>query len=783
MPAKKKKVTTTDSNQLNEGIFASLVNENKNITTFEDTDAALVKDWLPTLIPSVDSVLLGGFPLSGRVTEIFGQPSVGKSLALGESIPTPKGKIPLKDLKVGDTVFDMYGKPTKIKGYYPQGKLDVYEVTLTDGRTLKVSKDHIWGVYTSRGNLINKTTQELLDAGIYLDKRHPRFKIPSGGYRIDYPSKEIPVDPYTLGVLLGDGCLTFSQLTISSQDPYVINKVATNLSSTFGDLEVMHQETSSKYRWQYKVIGRAKNNCYLKTKEVLNGVINIPVKTKGKYIPECYMYNDYNVRLSLAQGLLDTDGHVAVSKGHSAHLSWVSVNEELADQFASLLRSLGYRVTKHAYAHKYKDSIEYTLRILSSIEELKKLVTLPRYLEKFEGVPEKHRDYSKISIKSIEPLGYKAEMACLYVDNKEHLFLANDYVVTHNTTITHSALAVAQKTGKVIPVIYDIEGTVNKERLRELGVDPSKVITLKPTKNSDGSYTQITVEQVFQHMIDLLASIKAKEDKEIDNGLRNPEDRVTVLFIWDTVAMTLPDIAAKAEVGAQQVGQQARALSDGIRRVNVNLLKNNGALIALNQARDDIGGNAFIKETKTVGGNGWQHELSLRLLMTGGSKEKVNATDKTNIGKTVRLHFKKSKVGNNDGAVAEAVLLKDTGFDIYYNAYLSAKDNKIIEQRGSWFRYVTENGESIQKHNADWTAFLKSDEGFPVFTEIWQRLVKLYFPQCYPPLFNSSVVLTEEAFPFIKGLREYYSKIQDKLPMEEQNTNYRVWKRERSETK
>lgn len=349
------------------------------------------------------------------------------------------------------------------------------------------------------------------------------------------------------------------------------------------------------------------------------------------------------------------------------------------------------------------------------------------------------------------------------------------------STLTHSALAIAQRTGNVVPVIYDIEGTINRERLVELGVDPSRVMTLVPERKRDGTVNQITVEQVIAHMIKTLADVHNSVEAEIKAKKRNPEDKVLVLFIWDTVAMTQANMQASAEVGAQTVGQQSRALSEGIRKLNPNLLANNGALIALNQARADIGGNnPFIKETKTVGGNAWQHEMSLRLLMRAGSKEKASGSDKDNvIGKTVRLSFKKSKVGSNDGAVAEGILLKDTGFDLEYNVLQEAKDKKLVTS-GAWVKYVDDNGEIFNKRNADWIGFLKSPEGRPVFTELWQKLIKIDFPECYPPLFNTTLVLSEDKFPFVAGLREYYINIQEQLPIENQNTNYRVWKKERS---
>ena len=387
------------------------------------------------------------------------------------------------------------------------------------------------------------------------------------------------------------------------------------------------------------------------------------------------------------------------------------------------------------------------------------------------------------------------------------------------STVVAELLKNAQKLGLAV-IYFDTERTTSNTRLKQLGVDPNYVLTMQPTQNRDGSITPLTVEDIFDTMISTMAEVHSKDPKQ------------HILFVWDTVAMTQPRMIAEKDIGSQTVGQQARALTEGIRKLNDNMVKNGGALIALNQERADMSGG-FISEPTTIGGYGWIHEMSLRLYLSKGKKITVSSTDKTKIGQGIYIKFIKSKVGDNDGARAEGAILKDTGFDLNYNLYKEAEDKGLIT--GTQYKiYVTDNGEEIKYRAKDWLSFLhkrdvdldklkqandkakvankklskqneKAKNPVPlykelnadqfkkvselkqqaneVFTEIFQKLIKQDFPTCYPPLFNKNIELTDEEFPFLKGLRDYYIKIQEGLDEDDQHTNYRIWKQSHEASK
>lgn len=345
------------------------------------------------------------------------------------------------------------------------------------------------------------------------------------------------------------------------------------------------------------------------------------------------------------------------------------------------------------------------------------------------------------------------------------------------STLTEEAIKVALSMG-VFVVLFDVEGTTSEDRLESVGIDPSQVIVYSPDRKKDGTVEPITVEDVMQELIELPAKLHAKDPNK------------KIMFVWDTLAMTMPKTIADKGVGEQSVGQQARALSEGFRKATPNLIANGSGLIILNQARDDIGGNPFLSTVKTVGGKAVEHTDSMRLYMSRVKKITPNATDKTDIGHYAQFKFVKSKLGDNGGKFSVAAIMHDdsrglVGLDFEYNVYLEAQEAGLLP-KGTWKSWTIQagehKGEEVKHQNKDWVTYLKSDEGQEVLKELWQALIKKEFPKCYPPLFNVNAPLTEDDYPFVKGMQDYYIKIQEGLNMQSQHPNYKFWKARHKDT-
>lgn len=329
------------------------------------------------------------------------------------------------------------------------------------------------------------------------------------------------------------------------------------------------------------------------------------------------------------------------------------------------------------------------------------------------------------------------------------------------TTLTSTIIKSAIKLGMVV-IYFDVEGTQGSSRLEELGVDTSKVLTYTPKRKKDGTIQELSIEEIGKIMISTLAKIHSMDP-----------DRYT-LFVWDSVAITESEMEANTQLGNTTVGQQAKALTILGRKLQTNLIHNNGVLWAINQARDDINApNPKYAGIKTIGGEGWQHLLTTDISLAKSGKIKAKSSDTEPIGTMTRVQVVKSKAGDNWGRQFGMAIIGATGYDFEWNLVGSAQANGFIS-KGAWPKYVDLAGNEHKEQTIlNLVEFFKQPENEDLKYELWQRLVKKYFPKCYPPLFNANLFMHEADFPMIKGLRPYYIKVQQQLPEEQQDYNYK----------
>ena len=305
---------------------------------------------------------------------------VGKSVPNNVIIPTPQGDKKVGDIKPGDYLFDAFGKPTKVLAIYPQGKKEVWEVTFKDGRKARCCKDHLWSYCTGGQQLESKKNRCFLTSTLEEISRKELYK-EGQGYQIlvpmqkavQYPERQYLIDPYILGLLLGNG--------------------------------------SSKCQNNHK---------------------SLMFSSSDKFIPSEYLLGSIEQRFELLNGLLDIDGSVDKEKGR---ILYYTVSPKLKDNVVELARSLGFKTSVVEDSHK-NINLCYKIEISGTPEDKIKLFKLQRkkdlILEWFNNGKEKENNLFNPIIK-IENLKYSEEMTCFLVDNEEHLFLMNDYIVTHNT--------------------------------------------------------------------------------------------------------------------------------------------------------------------------------------------------------------------------------------------------------------------------------------------------------------------------------------------------------------
>lgn len=396
---------------------------------------------LPVSSKLLNSVVNG--QVAGNITMVAGASGAGKAQPISTIIPTPKGDRMMGDLKVGDYVFDRQGNPTKILGVFPQGELDAYEVTLGDGRKTICNDEHLWSYYTSKGNLNTKTLREMMDIGINKGVGK-RWRIPTNE-AVQYKEKELPLSPYALGAFIGDGSLSLplKPIVLSSVDEFVVSKVATEIGAvgykkvpSENHSWVFHHEPR-EYSYSGGMYGQTinKTRFQITTKELFEKIPDLMTTSHHKFIPKEYLNGSIKQRTDLLQGLMDTDGYI--QNGDRYQVRYSTMSEQLGKDVVSLCLSLGYLATLIVSDRKEK-GIEYSVNINIPNEKKCEIFTLPRRLNvaKEASIFKKKRNYWRIAISNVEKLEDKQEMVCIMVDNDEHLYLTNDFIVTHNTFIT-----------------------------------------------------------------------------------------------------------------------------------------------------------------------------------------------------------------------------------------------------------------------------------------------------------------------------------------------------------
>lgn len=340
------------------------------------------------------------------------------------------------DVKVGQELFAPNGKTVRVTDIPMDGYDDIYRVTFADGRTVEASAGHIWSVYkfSDRYRLQNLTTKQMYDAGVLTSHRQKRFFVPESG-AVCYEHREVPIEPYIMGLLLAEGALT----KFKKQNLHNKKRNYVQVSSSFEDAEFY--KSVSPYTWKH--IGNKGVSWHIFIDDIYSKLYELGLigcSSKTKFIPDLYLFNDYQTRLELLKGLMDGDGCAS----HKGACVYITTSRRLADDVMLLCRGLGIKVIENAGREetdmvlstdgkRYHCSASYRLAIGAKIPIFK----LPRKIER-QHVYTPNKKGSKAQgildrngIANIEYIGWK-RCKCVSVDSEDGLYLIDDYVTTHN---------------------------------------------------------------------------------------------------------------------------------------------------------------------------------------------------------------------------------------------------------------------------------------------------------------------------------------------------------------
>ena len=364
----------------------------------------------------------------------------GRALALDCKLLTPTGWRRMGDIKVGEDIIGSDGRLTKVTGVFPQGKKEVYKVTMTDGSSTIACAEHLWAVRTASDKRRNKPqrvlqTQEMMDT---LRCFHQyRYELPLLSAPVEWEFRQTPLDPYALGLLLGDGCISdHSSPSFTTSDKELIS----SLNFAFADLDLTIRRRS---KFDYLITipvtesGRKsfRNQLTQKLRELnISGTLSAT-----KFIPEIYLYNSPEVRLAVLQGLLDTDGGPVLQEGRTCRVQYSTASERLKDDVIFLVRSLGgVAYWRRRKAEGRKPGFAKGREVYNRSDTFVLDIRLPKCFEPFrlKRKAELYRAHGggrpMRFVKSIEPAGVH-ETQCISVAAPDSLYVTDDFILTHNT--------------------------------------------------------------------------------------------------------------------------------------------------------------------------------------------------------------------------------------------------------------------------------------------------------------------------------------------------------------
>jgi deoxycytidine triphosphate deaminase len=364
----------------------------------------------------------------------------GKALALDTAVPTTQGWKTIGDLQPGDLVFDEHGFPTVVLAGTPvmRGR-PCREVVFSDGTTVVTDVDHQWRTVSKNDRRYGLYEDRVMTTGRIAESLRVRgennHQVPLAG-SVWYPERDLPVDPYVLGVWLGDG--TSTQAEVTCADAEILEELA------FAGYGVASQRTRPL---TYRIGGTGHSRSATTGRFLRNDSLSSRLRNLGllgdKRIPDEYLRASIRQRKALLEGLMDTDGYV----DRFGRCDLTTVRERLAEQYSELIASLGFRpklARKRAILDGRDVGPKYEVQFVPDSPVFR----LPRKLARQKTAGRFHRFRSIAAVREVESVPVR----CIEVSSPNGLFLiTRSFIATHNSSLGRLGLLIHSTAGFIDP--------------------------------------------------------------------------------------------------------------------------------------------------------------------------------------------------------------------------------------------------------------------------------------------------------------------------------------------
>lgn len=364
----------------------------------------------------------------------------GKALAIDTQVPTPDGWKTMADLKVGDLVFAPDGDPVPVVAVSEvmHGR-PCRQITFTGGEKIVADADHHWEVQTKYDQRCGERRRVVTSDGLAATIRDAggefKHRVPRAA-PVRYPERDLPIDPYVLGVWLGDGTSTNAKVTTVDR-PILAEcfRAGYWVAHASGPLAYRIGETGST---RDEATGRFTRNDSLSSQ-----LRNLDL-WGNKHIPPEYLESSVSQRRALLEGLMDTDGYV----DKKCRCDLTTVRKRLADDYHELIGSLGHRVVvaeKRAmlYGRDCGPKYEVTFTPHERVFRLPRKVARQRLIERRAW----HRGSRAVTDASGVP---SVPVRCIEVGSNRGAYLVTkSFITTHNSSLGRLGLLIHSTAGFV----------------------------------------------------------------------------------------------------------------------------------------------------------------------------------------------------------------------------------------------------------------------------------------------------------------------------------------------
>lgn len=438
----------------------------------------------PTGLTDLDDLMEGGLR-PGELVIIGARPSMGKAQPLTAKVLTAGGWTEMGDLKVGDSLASIDGRPSIVTGVFPQGEKQVFRVTFSDGRATECCDEHLWSVNYRKW----ATPKVLSTSEIRQLMENPEM---SGRLWIDSPTGDfgsaaaLPVDPWLLGALLGDGDLTQKTIRFSKTADQILNLVRDSLP------DAVRMVCAGGCDWRLSADrDRGASGVWVANSNPLTNAVRdlglMGCSSATKFIPEIYMMASRDERMGVLRGLMDTDGWV---EKHGSVL-FSSASQQLAKDVQALARSLGYWCSMREKATGYKKNGEHHPCLTAYVLTISGKDVHELFL--FDGKKDRcavRTRVKRVAFSKIEATN-SAPCQCISVSHPAHLYITDDYVVTHNTALGMTIGMSMAETHSVAMLSMEMPHTEVRDRMTAMLGNVSLSSVKRPDKGDGLAWDRV----------------------------------------------------------------------------------------------------------------------------------------------------------------------------------------------------------------------------------------------------------------------------------------------------